>query len=312
MNRLLIPIALNATAAALTLSGCGSTPGSPESVPATTAAERPALNLPVPVELGRPFVVTDLAGAELTRVTIHNVEVDPSCPQGTSYAQPPKNGHYLSVEMEVETLPEFSTGALTYPGASDFEIRDGSGYTERSMPTDPQRCLVYDQIFKPMTAGNLYHGWVLLDTKQGASELIYKPGPTTEPGWVLRVNALATKNAELPPTASLEAPMTSASAESTRTPLSSPRPPASASNSEGLDTTIGDGTFVVGIDAPPGTYSTEGPRTKMGMCAFTFLPYKGASLSEASGGNSLAGPGYMHLTQGQIVQTLGCTWNLEE
>nr|EJJ01060.1 hypothetical protein JVH1_1686 [Rhodococcus sp. JVH1] len=47
------------------------------------------------------------------------------------------------------------------------------------------------------------------------------------------------------------------------------------------------------------------------MCAWTFLPYKGASLGEAEGGSSTMGPGYMQLDEGQIVQTIGCTWTLD-
>ncbi|MDF3308695.1 hypothetical protein P3H15_27130 [Rhodococcus sp. T2V] len=76
-------------------------------------------------------------------------------------------------------------------------------------------------------------------------------------------------------------------------------------------TTIGDGIFAVGSDVAAGTYSTQGPRSDMGMCAWTFLPYKGAGLDEAQGGSSTMGPGYMQLDEGQIVQTIGCTWTLE-
>jgi hypothetical protein len=42
------------------------------------------------------------------------------------------------------------------------------------------------------------------------------------------------------------------------------------------------------------------------MCAYTFLPRKGAELSEANGGASIFGPGYLELADGQIVQSLGC------
>ena len=76
-------------------------------------------------------------------------------------------------------------------------------------------------------------------------------------------------------------------------------------------TTIGDGIFAVGSDVAAGTYATNGPRSDMGMCAWTFLPYKGAGLDEAEGGSSTMGPGYMQLDEGQIVQTIGCTWTLE-
>lgn len=82
---------------------------------------------------------------------------------------------------------------------------------------------------------------------------------------------------------------------------------------QGPRTAFGDGTFVVGADIAPGTYSTTGPRrADQGMCAFAFLPYKGAGLDEAAGGNSLFGPGYMQVDSGEIVQTVGCNWTLDE
>ncbi|QSE94210.1 hypothetical protein JWS13_39235 [Rhodococcus pseudokoreensis] len=76
-------------------------------------------------------------------------------------------------------------------------------------------------------------------------------------------------------------------------------------------TTISDGIYAVGSDVAAGTYSTTGPRSDMGVCAWTFLPYKGAGLGEANGGSSTMGPGYMQLDEGQIVQTIGCTWTLD-
>jgi hypothetical protein len=50
----------------------------------------------------------------------------------------------------------------------------------------------------------------------------------------------------------------------------------------------------------------DGKAATRGMCAYTFLPRKGAELSEATGGNSIFWPGYMELANGEIVQTLGC------
>ena len=78
----------------------------------------------------------------------------------------------------------------------------------------------------------------------------------------------------------------------------------------GPKTSFGNGIFAVGEDVAPGTYKTSGPTGDSG-CAYTFLPSKGADLSQASGGNSLFGPGYMDLQSGQIVQTIGCEWTLD-
>ncbi len=79
----------------------------------------------------------------------------------------------------------------------------------------------------------------------------------------------------------------------------------------GPRTTFASGTFVVGTDVSAGNYSTNGPSASVGMCAYTFLPRKGATLEEAEGGATIFGPGYMELYEGQIVQSLGCTWTLD-
>jgi len=83
-------------------------------------------------------------------------------------------------------------------------------------------------------------------------------------------------------------------------------PPVPAGPAE----SFGDGTYQAGSDVAAGNYSTAGPRD--GGCAYTYLPRKGAQLTEAEGGGSIFGPGYLELADGQIVQTIGCkTWRLD-
>lgn len=101
------------------------------------------------------------------------------------------------------------------------------------------------------------------------------------------------------------------STEVTTVTVTAPAPTPVSVAPTGPDRTFGDGIFAVGDDVAAGTYSTSGPRGDVGMCSYTFLPRKGAQLTEASGGNTLFGPGYMDLAAGQIVQTLGCTWTLQ-
>ena len=73
-------------------------------------------------------------------------------------------------------------------------------------------------------------------------------------------------------------------------------------------TTFSDGQYLVGTDVAAGTYSTTGP--SHGICAWSFLPRKGAGLEEAAGGNTIFGPGYMSLDVGQVVQVAGCEWSI--
>lgn len=98
---------------------------------------------------------------------------------------------------------------------------------------------------------------------------------------------------------------------STTTPPPRPVAPATTTVPAGPKTTFSDGIWLVGTDVAAGTYATPGPKTEAGACAYTFLPRKGASISEAQGGNTTNGPGYMELAEGQVVQTIGCTWTLE-
>lgn len=134
---------------------------------------------------------------------------------------------------------------------------------------------------------------------------------TLAAGTLLSLSACSGDGQAAPPastvteTATVEVTTTVTHTPSSSSPTSSASPAATAAR------TVGDGIHEVGKDIPAGTYKTNGPSGEVGMCAYTFLPRRGAGLEEASGGNSLFGSGYMEVAEGQIVQTIGCTWTLE-
>lgn len=126
--------------------------------------------------------------------------------------------------------------------------------------------------------------------------------------WALMLMATALSACQAPPPATVET--TTVTATETVTPTitqtvtyTPPPPPGPA-------ITMIDGIFLVGTDIAAGSYKTGGPpESGDGMCAWTLLPSKGASLADATGGNTLFGPGYLEVADGQIVQTVGrCTW----
>ncbi|GGF39149.1 hypothetical protein [Williamsia phyllosphaerae] len=90
-----------------------------------------------------------------------------------------------------------------------------------------------------------------------------------------------------------------------------PIPAPETSSTPAIATSMGSGTFVVGTDVAAGTYQTTGPSDSSAGCAYTFLPRRGASLTEATGGNTFFGPGYMEVADGQVVQTINCNWTLQ-
>jgi hypothetical protein len=99
-------------------------------------------------------------------------------------------------------------------------------------------------------------------------------------------------------------------AASTVTVTAAAPSPTTAPSPAGPARSFGDGTYQAGTDVAAGNYSTVGPRDT--ACAYTYLPRKGAQLTEANGGGTILGPGYMELAEGQIVQTVGCkTWQLD-
>lgn len=210
--------------ALLLLAGCGGSNDAPrtETQPRSVEAESAMSNLPVPVELGVPFVVRDSSGVDQARVTFKAVELDPECTQSPSLAVASARGHYVSVEMEVETLPQFSSARFGVPSGLDFEVRDDSGFGDKAAETSVQRCFRYEQIFNPMTGGGRYRGVVLLDTKRGASELVYRPmGFLGVPGWILKVDALA---GDAPPVTPLGRPANEYSAPPMYRPSIEPMP----------------------------------------------------------------------------------------
>lgn len=193
---------LAAAAAVPLLAGCGggsegSSTTQAQPVPGDNGSASTAVvsNLPAPVQLGVPFVVRDGSGVDHAKVTITAVELDPQCPKDpseSSYARASARGHFVSVEMDVETLPRFNSALFGTPSGHDFEVRDDSGYVDLAVNTDEQYCFEYEQIFQPMTAGGRYRGVVLLDTTRGASELVYRPfGLLGVPGWIIEVDAFA-------------------------------------------------------------------------------------------------------------------------
>jgi hypothetical protein len=126
MNRNVAPFAL---IAALTLSSCAAQPAPSDTTqaPEATAAESPSPTptpTPTPTsEFGEAVKndhgnlvkeVGQLAGTTLpedrevvtSRFTVTGFEIDPECTSG--YTEDPVNGHYLKINLHIETTPELA------------------------------------------------------------------------------------------------------------------------------------------------------------------------------------------------------------
>lgn len=110
------------------LTACTSAPAAPLSSPAVEAAgpsEAPAAETPTPSptadtsmsargnlikKIGDPFGVTSEAGEQLSTFVVTGITVDAPCT--SEYASAPENGHFVKLDIQGETFPEFSSGDM--------------------------------------------------------------------------------------------------------------------------------------------------------------------------------------------------------
>lgn len=112
----------------LALTGCTSTSAVPLSSPAVEEAgpSEPAVSetpTPSPTtdtamsargnlikNIGDPFGVTSEAGEQLATFVVTGITVDPPCT--SDYASAPENGHFVKLDIQGETFPEFTAGDM--------------------------------------------------------------------------------------------------------------------------------------------------------------------------------------------------------
>ncbi|MGK7222136.1 hypothetical protein ACSNO4_05000 [Kocuria flava] len=105
-----------------------------------------------------------------------SIEVDPTCT--SPYAQAPKNGHFVVLDVEVETVaePDFTeaTYGSFYVGASAFKVVADNGTTVNEIDGNGYSCFDSGEMLPGnLGAGERAMGKVVLDVPTPEGVIIY-------------------------------------------------------------------------------------------------------------------------------------------
>lgn len=194
--------------AALLLSGCSSTtnsspPTAPDVDPvseSTSPEETPTPN-PTPTEtedksargnlikvIGEPAGVTSEPGGgeQLLSLVVEDIEVDVTC--SAEYAQPPKNGNFVAVTLDVTTggEPTFSEnlyGPVSFD-AQSWKVIGPNGTTLNTVASGPAYgCLSQEeQLPQAIGPAEKVTGKIVFDIPVTSGTLIYTL-PSSNTGW---------------------------------------------------------------------------------------------------------------------------------
>ncbi len=152
-------------------------------------ASPPAPGGPTQVKLGQTFDIPDQAGRSVARASIDKVEVDPICTDDYGTVEPAAKGHYIAVQMTVETTAAFlPRQAFTYPSGYDFQVTGPDGLTESSVYDDTSGglCIADRETFDgPFQANAKYQRWLSLESENTSGTLLFRPHfmASSLPGW---------------------------------------------------------------------------------------------------------------------------------
>lgn len=173
---------------ALALTGCSGAEAEPEptapnvEVPTSDGAESEEQDLSsrgnLVLEPGDPVVVTGYEDDDLEGATfvVKSVEVDPVCTD--PYVQESENGHFVVLEVEVETAkePDFTeaTFGSFYVGSGAFKVIDKNGTTVNEVMGTGYSCFDQaEQLPGNLGAGERATGKVVLDVPSAEGVIVY-------------------------------------------------------------------------------------------------------------------------------------------
>ena len=106
---------------------------------------------------------------------VDKITVDPKCTSG--YSQKPENGHFVRVDLRAETKPTMPLDRGYSIGSFDFTTVGPDGLTEQNISTGSGfMCLDSSEQFpSTINPGSKYRGAIVLDTKNPAGVLVYRP-----------------------------------------------------------------------------------------------------------------------------------------
>lgn len=135
-----------AIAAVFALAGCAGDPA-PPAAPSVEPAKGTSSAEPSPSsdenksprgnlikELGEGASLTGEDGVDLVRLSVNSIEIDPGCTQ--EFATAPENGHFIVLDIAVETTPEMADDPFTvgsyYLGPGDMKVIAPNGTTSNA------------------------------------------------------------------------------------------------------------------------------------------------------------------------------------
>jgi hypothetical protein len=177
----------------LLLAACGQTPAQPPPMPNIPLATTVATPSPAPTtspfgpaekssrgllikKVGQPAGFTNQSGAITATFVVDKITVNGKCTN--KYAQKPEHGHFVIVEMRVETTSNLSPDEYLSISPSEWSIVGPDGVTESSLGTGPAySCLDQKDQFpgQQFTPASKYRGTLALDTANTSGNLLYRP-----------------------------------------------------------------------------------------------------------------------------------------
>lgn len=188
---------------ALALSGCSGAEAEPEPTapnvePATAEASPSADQETSPrgnlvKKIGQPAGIHALDDPSKNVVTyvVKAIEVDPVCT--ASYAQAPENGHFIAVDMEVETAAEPGFTEVMYGPINisphSFKMIDANGTTVNTVASGPAYGCLPQAEMLPSTIGpgERVTGKVILDVPSTKGTLVYNESIDPSLGWEWKI-----------------------------------------------------------------------------------------------------------------------------
>jgi hypothetical protein len=115
--------------------------------------------------------------------TVTNIAVDEPCT--SSIAQPPVNGHFVTLTVEAQTAPNFTTDAIPggfHPG-NNWSIVAADGVTQPHADSTPAfRCRDTNDFPAFLAPGSRYKFHLVFDSRTPTGVLTFVPTPGAA-GW---------------------------------------------------------------------------------------------------------------------------------
>ncbi|UTT70566.1 DUF4352 domain-containing protein [Arthrobacter sp. DNA4] len=150
------------------------------STPTPTAAGNKSPRGNLIKKLGDPAGITNKDGKPMVNFTVNSITPDAPCTG--PYPQAPQNGHFVVLDVAVETTPDFvsSQGPLTFdmgPGMMKFVGKNGTTYNGNLGTGPAYTCLPDTQMLSANGRGigpaEKVTGKVVLDVPDTTGTLIY-------------------------------------------------------------------------------------------------------------------------------------------